>query len=134
MSGEPVERFLSIREAEIMAKRIELEDLSESFVSDRTVVDCFVYFLLTAEKQGDEMFGKMKDAMLAHIPRYTHLFYIPPNTSRLVDNGVRTVSFGFQQMIDWILRGVISDYGINVISLPSSDIDCLVDELQGEQK
>ena len=134
LSGEPVEKFLSMREEEIVARRIESEDAMDSFISDRTVIDCLAYYMLTAERRDDSRFEEMERLVLSHLPRYTHLFYIPPNTSKLVDNGVRTLSRGFQQMVDWMLRGMISDYGLDVIMLKSAELGCLVSKLQGEVK
>lgn len=118
-TGQFIEQFLSIREEELIRKRINLESTLDSFVTDRTTLDHFAYALLSVERFPEDKIRIMESMCLEHISKYTHLFYFSrPDTFR--ENGVRTLNISFHSKIDYIIRGLIQDWDVPVRKIHTS--------------
>lgn len=118
--GECVEKFLSKKEIEyeIVDTKINQENLmTGGFITDRTTLECFAYALLSVEKYSDDEIELLEKICSKNMEKYTHLFYFPYMNGWLEDNGVRTVSTYFQRKIDMIIRGLMDDWGIEVITV-----------------
>lgn len=115
---ECVEKFLSLREEELIDKRIKIENEHESFITDRTVIDHYVYLYLSVEHY-DNVY-EIEKKCIEQIKKYTHLFYLTPSYDYR-DNGVRTVNPYFQDMIDYILQGIIKKLNINAIVIEGAN-------------
>lgn len=121
-----VEKFLSLREVELINKRIEIENSYDKFITDRTVIDHFAYLHLSIERYPNV--AEIEKLCFEQVKKYTHLFYLKPTYFEY--NGVRTVNVRFQNMIDWILRGIIEDYNINVIKIDNLTADNIISYFQ----
>ena len=122
-NSECVERFLSEKDLEyaIVDKKINQEKWmsANGFVTDRTTLECFAYALLSVEKYTPDEMAMLERICRENMGNYTHLFYFPYKNGWLEDNGVRTVNTFFQWKIDMLVRGLISDWGINAIEVHS---------------
>jgi len=116
-----VEKFLGQKtiEFQIVEKRLEEElMLSGGFVSDRTSVECFCYSFLSLCTYKPDDFSLLESMCRESISSYTHLFYFPFKGVWFEDNGLRTINASLQWEIDILIRGIISDWNLDVISIP----------------
>lgn len=121
---ECVEKFLSEKEMEyeIVDKKINHEQLmTGGFITDRTTLECFAYALLSVEKYSSDEIAMLERICKDNMRKYTHLFYFPYGDGWLEDNGIRTVNTYFQWKIDMLIRGLVKDWGIEVIEVNEAD-------------
>ena len=119
---ECVEKFLSDKDIEysIVEKKTRQEQLlrDSGFITDRTTLECFAYALLSVDKYEQDEIALLEKVCKENMSQYTHLFYFPYKGGWLEANGIRTVNTYFQWKIDMLIRGLIEDWGINVITIP----------------
>ncbi len=129
---ECVEKFLSEKEMEyeIVDKKIRHEQLmSSGFVTDRTTLECFAYSLLSVEDYEPDEISMLERICKGNMQSYTHLFYFPYGNGWLEPNGVRTVNEYFQRKIDMLIRGLISDWKLDVTVVGDDPFGQIVSEL-----
>jgi len=119
-----VEHFLAIksREFELFYKRVEIEEVNESFVTDRTTLEQFAYSLLRLDTYTEEDINLFQKICSEHLTKYTHLFYFP-RTNDIKNNGLRTVNVYFQMQIDFIIKGLLKEWDVEYISIPEHCLD-----------
>ena len=119
-----VEKFLSDKELEyeIVDRKINGENLATNgFVTDRTTLECFAYALLSVENYEEDEIAMLERICREHMANYTHLFYFPYGNGWLEENGVRTVNTYFQWKIDAIIKALIEEWGLKVVSVPKEE-------------
>ena len=117
-----VEKFLSEKELEyeIVDKKMRYEQLmSSGFVTDRTTLECFAYALLSVESYAPDEMSMLERICRENMANYTHLFYFPQKDGWLEPNGVRTMNSFFQWKIDMLIRGLVQDWGLGVVTVGS---------------
>lgn len=132
--GVSVEKFLSKKEIEyeIVDKRTFQESLlTGGFITDRTTLECFAYALLSIETYADDEITLLERICSENMQKYTHLFYFPYKNGWLEDNGIRTVNTFFQWKIDLIIRGLLDDWGIEVITVNADNpVEFIINKLK----
>lgn len=116
MSGMYVENFLAekSREKELIDSKIKSEKDAKGFITDRTTLEQFAYALLVVEQYSDEEILKLQDKCRKHLGIYTHLFYFP-RAFTIKKNGVRTTNKFFQMKMDFIIKGLLSEWNVKFI-------------------
>ena len=124
-TGTYVEKILARKEIEfeIVSRRLEEESfLQGGFVTDRTTLECFCYSFLSLFTYTKEDLQLLEKTCKGNMKNYTHLFFVPLKEAWYEENGIRTTDLNFQRMVDLIIRGVISDWGISVVEIPEKEI------------
>lgn len=118
-SNSFVELFLADkkRELELINHKIYEESLHESFVTDRSTLENFAYALLRVESYTQEDINALQELCKNNMNKYSTVVYFP-RVSEIEENGLRTVNVFFQQKIDYIIQGLLTDWQINYIRLP----------------
>ena len=129
-----VERFLADkkREVELINWRIDAEHQQEDFITDRTTLENYVYALDSIQNYSTDELNILHCRCWKNMKRYTHLFYLPRKDD-IKDNKLRTLNVFYQRNVDYLIQGVIKDWGLNVIELPK-DIDESVEIILNEVK
>lgn len=98
----------------IMGKLITREQSSkgEVLIGDRTILDVFAY----SYRVDPEFFEPFKPFIKKYMETYDIVFYLPPNDSFLINDGFRSVNKEFRDEIDKILKDLITELNIKVIS------------------
>ena len=120
-----VEKFLSKKEIEneIVTRRLEEESiLSSGFVTDRTTLECFCYAFLGLTTYTDNDFKLLEKTCRSNMKNYTDLYFIPISSGWYESNGIRTVNINFQRMIEMLIEGVASDWGVQMNRIPEESI------------
>lgn len=114
-----VEKFLADkkREVELINLRIDAEHQKEDFITDRTTLENYVYALDSIQNYSTDELNVIHCKCWINMRRYTHLFYLPRKDD-LKDNKLRTLNVFYQRNIDYLIRGVIKDWNLDVVSLP----------------
>lgn len=116
-----VERVLACKPIEfsLVMKRLEEESLlTGGFVTDRTTLECFCYAFLATHTYTKEDFSMLENTCRKNMKNYSHLFYIPLENAWLEENGVRTVDWNFQRMVDILIRGILRDWELDYTMVP----------------
>ena len=71
----------------------------------------------------DEDIVELEQMCRANVERYTHLFYFN-RPDKIKNNGLRTVNTFFQMKVDFLIRGIIDDWEVEII-----DVLCDVDDV-----
>lgn len=130
-SGIYVERFLASkdREFELVESKISIEKKEKSFVADRTTLEQFAYALLQIEQYEDEDIIELQDKCYKHMSYYTHLFYFQRKND-IKQNGVRTTNKWFQMKVDYIICGLLKEWGVKYEYFPiNGNIDEVVNQI-----
>jgi adenylate kinase family enzyme len=129
-----VERFLADkkREFELIDLRIVSEHQQDSFITDRTTLENYVYALDSIQNYSIDELNVLHCKCWKNMKRYTHLFYLPRKDD-IKDNKLRTLNIFYQRKIDYLIQSVLKDWGLNVIELPK-DIDKSVEIVLREVK
>ena len=116
-----VEKFLADkkREFELIDLRIDAEHQQENFITDRTTLENYVYALDSIENYSTDELNILHCKCWINMKRYSHLFYLP-RKDNLKDNKLRTLNVFYQRSVDYLIRGVIRDWGLNVVTLPEN--------------
>ena len=115
VSGMYVEKFLATkhREFELVENKISIENKSDSFVTDRTTLEQFAYALLEIHQYDDNEIKDLQKKCQNHLKTYTHLFYFK-RSDDIKKNGIRTTNKWFQMKVDYLIMGLIKEWGIGV--------------------
>jgi cytidylate kinase len=124
-----VEKFLAVkeREFELVEKRISIEHQIGNFITDRTTLEHYVYAIDSFDKYSIEDLSILCERCKNNMKNYTHLFYLPVSKN-LTNNNLRTLNVYYQKNIDYMINGVINEWGLNVVKL-SDDIENNIKEI-----
>lgn len=113
-----VEKFLSEknREFELINLRINQEHELNNFITDRTTLENFVYALDSLENYTMDELNIIHEKCFNNMKNYTHLFYLK-RRENIKNNGIRTINVFYQRNIDYLIKGTIKDWNLNVIEL-----------------
>lgn len=113
-----VERFLAEkeREFELVEKRIRTEHQYNSFITDRTTLEHYVYAIDSFDKYSIEDLSILCERCKNNMSNYTHLFYLPVSEV-LQNNNLRTLNVYYQKNIDYMINGIINEWKLNVVKL-----------------
>jgi adenylate kinase family enzyme len=116
-----VEKFLAEkkREFELIDLRIDAEHQQDDFITDRTTLENYVYALDSIQNYSTDELNIIHCKCWVNMKRYTHLFYLP-RKDNLKDNKLRTLNVFYQRNIDYLIQGVIKDWGLEVQQLPDN--------------
>ena len=96
------------------------ELINENIITDRTIIDVLAF---TFEANSISFRNKKAFERYAQrfIKEYDYIFYIPMDGVLLEDNGVRCVDKEYRDKIDFTIKRMIRDHGLeakNIISIP----------------
>lgn len=104
----------------LLADKAAWEAERETFVSDRTVVDCLTYLALHDVRSIDEA---LLDLVGRGLARYTHIFYCPVSAfCETGDDSSRVHDMAYQRVFDGALVGLLAKFGTQTIRLHSGDL------------
>lgn len=120
-------------QSSVLNARVEILNMNEAFVSDRTLLDNLAYFLLQCSPVQDEKTtGRFIDTVIEYIGEtMTHLIIIKPNDGWTEDNGSRVSNNFYQHMTYEVflhaynryLRAVLDECGIKVLIIDTWDLE-----------
>jgi predicted ATPase len=96
----------------VLKAQIEREERLQSFISDRSTIDCWVLWqrwnLCSAMSYDTEAYYEKSRAQAE---KYTHIVYVPPAFPP-VDDGFRWTDLDYQKQIDRIVKMTLYDFGL----------------------
>jgi hypothetical protein len=101
------------------------ELLQPKIITDRSIIDVIAFTECSKTMSRKEK-NKVIDLATLLIPQYDHIFYIPHDGVRLVDNRVRCIDPEYRDLIDYTIRKVLLKYkslikNLHTISGPTED-------------
>jgi predicted ATPase len=125
---------------DIFAAKLEQDDLTPAFVSDRTALDHFAYCLMyCAAKMDNDQFTRMEAQVRKHMfGAYTHVFYFPWGHWEAESDGRRSDSKAWQSAIDNLILGHFVNWGVPAIQVPQDQgpegrLEFILDSVRGDQ-
>lgn len=115
-----------------LERQIEDEAQFDSFVADRSAIDCWVLWqrwnICTAMTYDTEA---LYDSVLKHASSYTHIVYIPPMFAASED-GFRWTEPDYIKQIDRIIRMTLYDLDLwhRVLTIRESDLEERIKEVE----
>jgi hypothetical protein len=124
-SGIQVEKFLAteVRQRQILEDTIQSNQLSNNFVSDRTVIDLAAYAIAELHSVNPDVLNEIYNICFANVGRYTHIAFCEWNSINLIDNGRRTLNPYYQFVIHSIEKELCHEWGCKPIFLGVMDDD-----------
>lgn len=114
---EEFQHILLLEQIKSETLRILLEG---SFISDRSSIDSVAYYFLKCKEISSiEDRRRYVEVAVHNSLHYTHLFYVPIEIP-LKPDGFRFESKRFQRDIDDMIKQLIQDYDMNIITLTGS--------------
>ena len=104
---------------EIFEERVRAEDnVGETFLSDRTLLDNYAYCLFRNYEMIDRHSLDMLESQVrANLKLYTHIFYFPILFDPPSD-GFRQTGYAYNRMIDSIIHAFLSRNGVAAYTVP----------------
>ena len=101
----------------VLEAQISKENELESFISDRSAIDCWVLWqrwnICTAMTYDSEAYYKMARAQSQY---YSHVIYIPPMFAP-VEDGFRWTDLDYQKEIDRLVRMTLYEWDLLPLTL-----------------
>ena len=121
-SGVQVEKFLQTksRQIEILNKTME-QMKTESFVTDRGLLDLAAYAMLGVEYLDAEDIDRIVCMCQANMKRYTNVFLFRPG--ELIDNQKRTLNRHYQNLVYTVELGLLNDWGTSFSIVENCGMD-----------
>lgn len=89
----------------ILSRRTELIENTEDFVTDRSPLDNWVYFMLQAGLYQDMQTCQFfLEKAYSAFSKLTHVFYVPAMLTEVENNGSRIANFHYQSAVDAIFN------------------------------
>lgn len=130
--GVQVEKFLAQegRQEAILKRTVADQSKTESFVTDRTVVDLAAYAVAELHSSDPKKVSSLVDKCKSetHIGIYSHLIVCPWGLSPLKNNDRRTLNPWYQFIIHSLGLSLMSMWGVKFHMLESSDEKARVGE------
>lgn len=109
---------------DVLSKQIEVERKHESFVSDRSALDCWILWqrwniCSAMTYDTEEIYTTVAD----HARNYTHIIYLPPLFTA-IDDGFRWIEPDYIKQIDRITRMTLYDLNLwdRTLTISSSSL------------
>lgn len=118
---------------DLLARQIEIENASQKFISDRSTIDAWAYFMRWSwnyvEVERAETY--YQQAML-QAQKYDLLIYVPIMFEQVVDDGFRWDNKIYQTQIDRLLKSVVRDWGLEdkVYEIKAADLNTRINEFK----
>jgi len=93
----------------LLERKTKMEHSLSSFIADRTTLDNAAYalFWLCRSEIPEADLKSYVARCVAHMKRYTHIFFFPHGSIPLVDDGVRSGNNIYQYVISMIMYGML---------------------------
>lgn len=127
-----VEMFLARKDIEFELVSSRIQEETGSFITDRTVLECFSYAFLRLDTYSKEDFQLLEETCLDNIRSYDYLYYIPFDYGWQENNGVRTANKEFQWMVDGIIRNVIERWNLQVRTPARGNVEKIASQIAKE--
>lgn len=116
----------------VLSEQIKAESQLDSFVSDRSVIDCWVLWqrwnICSAMTYDTEA---IYEQVIKHVGSYSHIVYVPP-LFQATEDGFRWIEPDYIKQIDRIIRMTFHDLNIwdKVYTIKTYDVESRVQEIK----